>query len=143
MGPKPGENRRIFTVNPGYENHPVTFISWYGAILYCNWLTEMMDGHTENLVYTGIDENWTHQETVEDPSKTGFRLPSSAEWEYAAPHLGTIPPPVENLRNEYIARNVGGGHPDLTPSYYWTPANYASGAIKSTDYENETREVAW
>ena len=37
------------------ENRPANFISWYGAVMFCNWLTEMRDGNTENVVYTGID----------------------------------------------------------------------------------------
>lgn len=26
-----------FTVDPGFENHPVTFVSWYGATAFCNY----------------------------------------------------------------------------------------------------------
>ena len=37
-----------FTVNAGYEDHPVVGVSWYGAIMFCNWLTEMKDGNTDN-----------------------------------------------------------------------------------------------
>ena len=40
-------------------NHPVTNISWYDAVAYCNWRSE------------------------KDPNKQ-YRLPTEAEWEYAA-----------------------------------------------------------
>ncbi len=32
-GPNP------YVVTAGYERHPVTGVSWYGALKYCNWLT--------------------------------------------------------------------------------------------------------
>ncbi len=30
-------NGSSFTVDPGFENHPVTFVSWYGATAFCNY----------------------------------------------------------------------------------------------------------
>jgi len=50
-------------VKTGYENYPVAFVSWFGAVAYCNWLSEEY-GYTP-----GTGE--------------GYRLPTEAEWEYA------------------------------------------------------------
>lgn len=132
-----------FTVDSGYEDHPVVCVTWYGSIMFCNWLTEMRDGNTTNVVYTGIDTTWYHAETVENADRNGYRLPSSEEWEYASRYIGTTAPTVGNLATEYVAQSHNGGHATLTAGYYWTPADYASGAI--WDYTNalDTRSVAW
>ena len=55
----PGRNwRRDPKDNPALDNHPVTSVSWNDAVAYCEWLSK----------------------------KTGqkYRLPTEAEWEYAA-----------------------------------------------------------
>jgi len=132
-----------FSVAKGYEKHPVVCISWYGAIMFCNWLTEMRDGNTKNCVYTVPETGWEHTATLENTNRNGYRLPSSEEWEYAARYIGKIRPTEGSLATEYVARGKNNGHADLTAGYYWTPAAYASGAIKDYTNETETRAVAW
>ncbi len=136
-------NEGVFSVDTGFGNHPVVCVTWYGAVLFCNWLTEICDGNTNNIAYSGIDTDWFHDETSVDVDKTGYRLPASEEWEYGARYIGTTEPSAESLASEYIATGIRDGHVDLTPGYYWTPANYASGAIKNYSNETETREAGW
>lgn len=47
-----------FRAESGYENHPVVYVSWYGAKAYCDWLSAK--------------------------SGKSYRLPTEVEWEYAA-----------------------------------------------------------
>lgn len=78
-----------FSVASGYKNHPAVHVSWYGVIMFCNWLTEMKDRNATNLVYSGIDTTWDHNEIIEVPTKKGYRLPSIDEWEYTARYRGS------------------------------------------------------
>ncbi len=132
-----------FTIDSGYEKHPVVFVSWYGAIMFCNWITEMRDGNTSNCVYSEPDTDWEHGETVATASKSGYRLPSNEEWEYAGRYIGTVAPTEGALVTGYIAKNKNGGSSSLTEGYFWTPADYASGAINDCGNTAETRLVAW
>ena len=50
-----------YRIEEGYEEYPVTYVSWYGARAYCRWLNEKQVG-----------------------GKTGWQLPTEAQWEYAA-----------------------------------------------------------
>jgi formylglycine-generating enzyme required for sulfatase activity len=141
-----------FTVDSGYEDYPVVCV-WYGAIMFCNWLSELHDGNDANVVYGWVDNGdgggidsdgiWQAGETDADTTLNGYRLPSSEEWEYAARYIGTIAPTQGNLPAEYVAQGVRGGDATLTAGYYWAPADYVSGAIRDYNNETETRAVAW
>ncbi|TVP99597.1 MAG: hypothetical protein EA381_09490 [Planctomycetaceae bacterium] len=91
---------------------PRTSVRWYDAIVYCQWLSETEGLPEDQWCYPHIwDGNWETFTFPEDiMTRTGYRLPTEIEWEYAA---GSGVPMTWPF----------GWTPRLIDQYAWTKSN--------------------
>jgi formylglycine-generating enzyme required for sulfatase activity len=114
-------------------NHPVIQVSWYGAVAYCNWIS------TQEGRPVCYDPNtWECDFTA-----GGYRLPTEAEWEYAArgglegnryPWGDTIDGAMANYYPSGDAFEAQGAVPWTTPVGYYDGGQIPAGIDMANGY---------
>lgn len=125
-------------LSPDQSNYPVVHVSWFDAINYCNWLSSK-DQLTPAYRIDG-------DQVIFLPQNDGYRLPTEAEWEYAAKDRGMSSRvwagnETRNLQSTFDYSNIRGdkdGYTEVAPVGSLRPSD-----LELFDLSGNVREFCW
>ncbi len=106
---------------------PVTAVNWFTAAQYCRWLSEREEVPQDQMCFPPLDEIKEGVRLPEDYlSRTGYRLLTEAEWEYAC-------------RAGAVTSRYYGSSEELLRHYGWYTGNsgvrtHPVGGLKPNDF---------
>lgn len=140
-------NNGVFSIRAGRDRFPAQYVSWFGSAAICNYLSRMQ----------GYEPCYDLKTWDCDFSKNGFRLPTEAEWEFAArggyeglrfpwSHTNVITHSLANYRSDtnnwYDVSPTRDYHPDYTnlrprssPVGTFAPNNYGLYDMAGNNWE--------
>lgn len=136
-GSAKGKENIIGTEPTKTEKQPVVMVNWRDCIVWCNAYTEMINGNDSECVYrisegdpqvlkdstgtiSGGNDISPCDNAFADMSKKGYRLPTEAEWEFAA---------------RYQPNNNNGNAEEYGTDVWLTKVWSLSGASKPVGFE--------
>lgn len=124
---RPGNVGSVGAYPTGYENQPVTSISWMDAVVWLNAFSEYEGLDPVYYYYSDVLRSVNAQvNNITVTNKNGYRLPTMMEWMMAA-----------RLTELTESRDYA----ELFAGHYWVDENYLVGQIENSTLAQN--DVAW
>ena len=130
-----------YFVIPGKGNHPVTYVSWYDAARFCNWMSNGQPTGLGEVPGSTEAGSYNLMGNAGFPTYNGtglYRIPTQSEWYKAAyydPGIGG----ANNYwqfatRTNTVPGNIVGSGANMANYYYYNGSTYILSVTQSASY---------